>query len=157
MSDIAIKRLQQGIFESLASQNRAAGSGGGSGMQFMASLGIGNQSGTQNFSSQTYATVTGTAVTFVISRVTNLRLDFIWTGKVTAGANNGQVRINAGSLGTTGDAYIGVPNYITSSAWLFVPAVQPGTYTAQIEARSDVAGTTLQLIQSALQVLQLGF
>ena len=50
---------------------------------------------------------------------------------------------------------IGVASY-TSSAWLYVPAAPAGSYSASIEANVDAGGTTLNLIQSALQVFQLG-
>jgi hypothetical protein len=124
----------------------------------MTSLGGGpaNQSSTQNITSLTYATVPGTSLTFTLSRQVNLKMEYIWTGKITAGAGNGQIRINAGTLGVTGGAMVGVASYITSSAWLFVPAAPAGTYTVQLEANVDAAGTTFNLIQSALQVYQLG-
>jgi hypothetical protein len=53
---------------------------------------------------------------------------------------------------------LGVTSYITSGAYLFAPksTAVAGTYSPQLEARVDTAGTTMNLIQSALTILRLG-
>ena len=152
------KRFQQAVYQAAAASNKAAGTGGGSGLVILGTLGTSNQTGgAQNFSSLTYATITGTSMSVVVSRPVPLLLLAIYTCKLTVGANNGLVRINPGAAGAaTGGSYNGAPYYITQMAYEYLTLVQPGSYTMKLEAAVDNVASTLQLLGSNLTVLQCG-
>ena len=65
MSIIGAKRFQTGVFEALASQNRAQGSGGGSGLRGMAFMGSAINSNTAlTITSTTQVVITNVSVSF---------------------------------------------------------------------------------------------
>lgn len=124
------------------------------------SLGISGAIGNQNFSSTTLATVTGSTVTFTLSRTGNLLIQGFLTGKVTAGVNNGVFNINLSgpSAVSNGVCYIGTANFITLFSYLRVINASPGVYTATFQAGIDVATGTLNVPgnSTVLEVLQFG-
>lgn len=150
MSLIA-KRLQQGVFEALATSNRFAGSGSGGALSGggMQQLALSGSVGNQNFSSTTPATIIGTSITFQISRPTGILVQGFVTGKVTAGANNGQFQIvvtgPGGYSSGSGTSYNGAANFLTLFSYFRDFLTVPGLYTALFEAFVDVAGTTFNV------------
>ncbi|MFI5283543.1 MAG: hypothetical protein ACHQ0J_10525 [Candidatus Dormibacterales bacterium] len=139
-------RHTQALKQAAEATNRTAGMGAGYGQQVHAQLGASGGSG--NFSALAYAIVPGTSVAILVGHPCSLRLEAILVAKITAGANNGKVRLNAGTLGTTGDALYGAPYFVTASIFFDLPWVQPGYYTCEVDAAVDNVATTLNLAAS---------
>lgn len=156
---VSIKRFQQGVFEALASSNRFAGSGGGAGLVPMQSLGITSVFvNTGGLTSTSYTTMPGNvAITFTVPRTVNLMMMFFATAWITAGGGQIRIRCNVPGLSTaSGPFKFGVTNAATNAfGHLYLAAVTPGTYTAQMEYQVD-NGTTGFIDQSYVQGFQLG-
>lgn len=159
------RRLQQALFEAAASQNRFLGSGGGNGMtnSLLRQLAVSGAVGNQNFSSTTPADITGTSITFPIGAgIVPVLLQGFVTGKVTAGANNGQFQIAitgpGGFSSGSGTVYNGAPNFLTLFCYLRLQLTTPGIYTAKFQAFVDVAGTTFNVPgnSTVLEAVQVG-
>lgn len=165
MSLIGAKRLQQAAFEMAASSNRFQGSGGGSGLAgtILRQLAVSGSVGNQNFTSTSAADITGTSISFPVGvGITPVLLQGFVTGKVTVGANNGQVIIKitgpGGYSNSNGALYFGVTNFITLFSYLRLQLSVPGTYTASLQAFVDVAGTTFNVPgnSTVLEAIQVG-
>lgn len=111
------------------------------------SIGISGSVGNQNFSSTTPANISGTEVSFNLSRATNIMIQGFVTGKVSAGTNNGLFNIVLlGLSGTSnGNCYVGVTSYITLFSYLRVLGALPGQYTAVFQGSVDAGGTTFNV------------
>ena len=177
MSLVGTKRLQQGIFEALASGNRAAGSGGGTGLQVMQPL--------VNGGSQTSGPITGSATptglsgsggektlttgTFNLGRTSSVMILAICSNYVTdAGAHAGAHPLYFQIDGTSeaGTAYGFAPVFTTGdsearahcSTILKITPLGPGSHTVNLIWNSE-EGTadTCYNANNPLYVFQLGF
>lgn len=161
MSILGSRRFQTSVYEALASQNRAAGSGGGSGMQPMASLGLfaGNTLGAYSTAnSTTWTDITGTSFTIVISRTSLFLYLFSATCRITAGAGGGFIRGNFVNFDTTSSPKYVLATSITQTSWYYPVSngpIQPGTYTVKLQAATD-AGTTITVDSGFHQFFLLG-
>lgn len=157
------KRLQQGVFEALASSSKFAGSGGGSGISGagMQQLAVSGSIGNQNFTSTSLTAITGSSISFHISKPTGVSLQGFVTGKVTAGANNGIFNISITGpnsfSSSNGNCYNGVANFITQYSYLRLYLTVPGVYTALFGAGVDVAGTTFNVPGNSTVLEAVGF
>jgi hypothetical protein len=156
---IAAKRLQQATFQALNAMNRQAATGSGSGYRPTLTLGTSNQSGgAHNYNALAFAVIPGTPIQVVVSRTCDILLLAIYTGLITAGANNGLLRINPGTAGSaTGGANMGQATNLTTMIYEYLAGVAPGTYTMQLEAAVDNVATTFQVLGSNLTVIQFGY
>ena len=153
MSIVGIKRFQTGIFEALATQNRAAGSGGGSGAFSLFSLGsLTSTANAGNFSTanaSTWTDITGSSFTISVPRTCLLfYLAYANIGGVS-GTGNGYFRGDIVSVGTTpivSDLALAVNAYRNCSAWLLTQPIQPGAYTAKLQVATD-SGETITVNQ----------
>jgi hypothetical protein len=80
------KRLQQGIFESVASANRFSGSGGGSGLlgAVMSPMGFATNAAAQTMTATAYTDVPQCIVTFPVTLPGNYLVIASWYGKISA-------------------------------------------------------------------------
>lgn len=141
-----VRRAQQAIFAQAMAMNKAAGTGGGTGFRVQAQIGSGS-GGPQNFNALAYAPINGTQTIVPIGRTCSVKLEAILVTKLTVGANNGKVRLNPNGMGaTSGDALYGQPYFITTTIFLFLPVVLPGTYVCQVDACVDNVASTIQVI-----------
>lgn len=177
MSLIPTKRLQQGIFEALASQNRAAGSGGGAGYTVMQPL--------VNGGTQTAGPITGvagpptglsgvggevtlTTGSFFLPRTCLVRIEAICSNYVTdAGAHVNAHPVyfqvdgtdNATAYGyiavfTAGDAEI----RSSTTTLLLVTTLAAGSHTVKVIWNSEEgANDTCFNGNNPLYVFQLGY
>jgi hypothetical protein len=167
MSLIGTKRLQQGIFEALASSNRAAGSGGGNGAQPIQRLGLGSNSTAFTTTSATPTVVTGCSVTISLPRTAYLYV-MVYSVAKTSGAGGtfayGAINSDGGVSGfnytTTGANNMalwdkGTAGYVPNTQWILAPYA-PGSHTLDWRISVD-AGQTWTNYISMIDVLQLNF
>ncbi|MHB8613541.1 MAG: hypothetical protein ACYDAL_14100 [Candidatus Dormibacteraceae bacterium] len=164
MSLIGAKRLQQGVFEALASQNRTAGSGGGSGYvpkQLLAA--VFNFNTAYTTSSTTDGVVPGVTAAIALPRTGNVEIAVLSTGKVSGAAGE----FAYGSLYVDGTLY-GHNNNTGVVLWdnlnggytsgtipkvLFLAA---GSHTIDFRTHVDNIALTWINYQTVLDVFQLG-
>ncbi len=131
------------------------------GDRVMKSLGIGNGNN-QSFTSTTFSAITNASVTFTIPSghpPANIFAPFVATGRVnTNNGNVGFVRANLVGVTTSGNLNFGVlANFAqTSTGWIFVTNLAPGTYTCQLEGAVNATPQTCDIFSNAVQVFQLG-
>lgn len=160
---VITRRFQQAAFEMAASSSRTQGSGGGGALAGvgMQQLAVSGAVTNQNFSSTTPATLTGTTITFQISRPTGVLVQGFVTGKVSAGANNGLFQISMSGPGSysngSGAVYCGVTSYITQFCYFRDFLTTPGLYTALFQAYVDVGGTTYNVPGNSTVLEAIGF
>ena len=176
MSIVGSKRFQQGIFEALASQNRAAGSGGGSGLQVMSILvNGGTQTGGPITGSATPTGLSGvggektlTTATFGLARPTWVRLEAICSDYVTtavAHVNAHPVYFQIDGVSEASVAYGFIPVFTNGDAEIRAQSttivknvyLQPGSHTVNVIWNSEEgANDTCTNSNNPLYVYQLG-
>ena len=153
MTLINAKRFQQAMFEVAASANRAAGSGGGSGLIVTSSLGLsagGNQGGYSTANSSTWADITNTSFSFSVGRACFFEYRLFITAQITAGAAQGYVRGNIVGFDVTASPWFAGANVQNGFMWYYPASkgpIQPGNYTAKLQAATDANTTTLTVQQ----------
>lgn len=158
MTLIASKRWQQSLFEGLATQNRGAGSGGGTGMLPVASAGLAAGGGGGPYStanSSTWADITGSSFTIVVGHTSWFYYNIFCTAKVTVGANQGYIRGNIVGFNTTASLWFQGSFYSSSMLWYYPQNEGPfpaGTYTVKMQAATD-AGHTIAPSQFFHEIL----
>jgi hypothetical protein len=156
-----IKRFPQSVKESLLNMNRDAGTGGGSGAFPFVSLGTFSGSGLGAYStanSSTWTNVSGSTFTFQVARATNFIYLIFATGTMTAGGGQGYVRGNISSFDTSASPYYKGGGPVNGMIWYFPLVkgpIQPGTYTATLQAATD-AGSTITVNQAMHQFFDIG-
>lgn len=150
---ILVKRHQTGIFEALASVNRAAGSAGGTGAQPLGGgnfAAAGNQGGYSTANSSTWTDITNTSFTFLVNRASTFLYFVFATGHISAGAQNGYVRGNIVGFDTSASPFYAGANP-TNGQMIYFPfskgPLAPGIYTAKLQAATDANTTTLTIDQ----------
>lgn len=157
MKDIISGRHQQSVFEALASVNRAAGSGGGSGLIAASSPGYaaaGNQGGFTTANSSTWADITNSTFTILISRTTWFEYRLVVTGHITGGAGTAYVRGNIVGFDVTASPWYNSATFQNGFMWYFPftkGPIPPGQYTVKLQVATD-AGTTLNVDQLFHQI-----
>lgn len=146
------KRFQQGIFEALASSNRAAGSGAGSGIGLGVELGsasIGSVSGITATGSPTV--VTGSTINFALSRPTTIIVQgTLNTGSNCAAGSFNLLALNGdGNLTVQGNSWpyalllgvgAGTINYLPAT--LFAVAFgETGTHSVNWQVQANTTGS----------------
>lgn len=148
MGNPIFRRFQQGAFEALASMNRAVGSGGGNGMQPMASLGLfagANLGAFATANATTWTDIPGTSFTIPVPRTSFFLYLLGMTCRITAGAGNGFVRGNIVGFDTTSSPIFVLATATNAMTWYFPVSKGPiptGSYTVKMQAATD-AGTTI--------------
>lgn len=130
------------------------------GDRVMKSLGIANgpTSPPQSFTSTSFSAISSTSLSFTIARSCNIYAPFLATGRVnTNNGNVGFVRANLVGVTTSGNENFGVlANFAqTSSGWIFVSALAPGSYTIELDAAVN-ATQTFDVFAAVVQVFQVG-
>ena len=152
MGLVTTKRLQQGVFEALATMNRAAGSGGGSGMLALASLGLfagGALGAYSTGGSSVWNDVTGSSFSVQISRASYFIYLVFATARITAGAGNGYVRGSIVGFDNTASPFFNGSGANNGFIWYYPSStgpIQPGTYTVKLQVATD-AGSTITVDQ----------
>lgn len=171
MSIVGAKRLQQGVFEALASQNRAAGSGGGSGFQVLAgpaSVHGGNAIGNpgKSYAVSSYTLVRdGSGVNCQVTVPANRLSPFFLFGDVVIqGPSAGGQLVNfeifldgsnpADSMFPAVGALTNTNNCYTVPI-MYVATLQPGSHT--FDVRINTGGATYEVFSFDLYCFQLGF
>jgi hypothetical protein len=157
---IASKRLQQALFEVAASANRAAGSGGGSGLTPLQYLGQGADVAADTITTAGYTLVPGLTVTFALPRTAQIYVAARSTGK-TAGAGGtfayGAFFIDSAQIDTFALWDKGVAGYAQCTMTGSIGAsylLAPGTHSADIRVSVD-AGQTWTNYKTVLDVYML--
>jgi len=160
MTLIASKRLQQGVFEALASSNRAAGSGGGSGLNALQFLGQGSDSAADTISTTGYTLVPGVSFKFNLGRAQQVFISVLAIAKLTTtGAGNYAYMhrfLDGNDYGPVGIWDIGNGGNTTSS--FFTPIdttglfLAPGTHTVDLRVHVDNVNETWTNALTAVQV-----
>lgn len=160
---LVARRLQNAMFEMAASSSRSQGSGGGGALAGvgMQQLAVSGSVGSQNFTSTSPATITGTSISFQISRPTGILVQGFVTGKVTAGTDNGLFQILMTGPGSysngSGAVYCGVTSFITQFCYFRDFLTLPGLYTAAFQGFVDVGGTTFNVPGNSTVLEAIGF
>ena len=164
MSLIGSKRAQQGVFEALASQNRAAGSGGGSGFQPMQLITFTTNPLAQTMTSTPYTDVPQLIVNFPVSYTANYMVVASWYGKISA-SPTGNFAFFSLRLGTASQVnnwggavqiFDKANGGFVNGSTIFVTTLAPGNQSAALQCGVD-AGISA-LVQSGLvAVFQLGY
>ena len=163
MTLIGSKRLQQGIFEALASSNRAGGSGGGSGIAPVFSLGAfagSTLGGYSTANSSTWTDVTGTSFTINVARTSLFFGIGGITAHISAGAQTGYVRATIVGFDSTSSPFFSLSSATNGTIFYYPTSkgpIQPGTYTVKLQAATDANTTTITIDQGSFQIFQLGF
>lgn len=140
---IGNKRLQQGMFEALASQNRFAGSGGGSGMQALAPAGfaaVGNQGAYSTANNSTWTDISNSSFTVVVNRPALFLYDIYIAAHLSAAGALGYIRGNIVGFDTSAAILFGSTSTISSAGRYFPFSkgpIQPGVYTVKLQAATD--------------------
>jgi hypothetical protein len=153
MSLIGQKRFQQGVFEALASANRMAGSGGGTGLSniFQSTSAAGsNQGGYSTVNGSTWTDITNTTFNLAVSRP-SIFLYFVYAcTHITAGAQTGYIRGNIVGFDVSAKLIFDSANK-TNGTMLYFPTtqgpLQPGSYTVKMQAATDANTTTITVDQ----------
>lgn len=166
MTLIASKRFQQGIFEALASQNRAAGSGGGSGfvvMQTIATSGTIPQ--TLGIAGSASAVlIPGSAAKFIVNRAASFLINATITADVAGIIGSEQLGIYLDGVfqGVAASVFIGSApagtiGQVASMAVMPVLNFQaPGSHTVDWRMVPSSVGATLDIYTGIINVFQLG-
>lgn len=144
MSLIPTKRLQQGVFEALASLNRQPGSGGGSGIIIPQGgfAAAGNQGAFSTANNSTWTDITNSSFSLVVPRTQTVLYLFSGTARLSAAGALGYIRGNIVGYDTTSAIQFGGTSNVVSMLWYMAlasgkGAIQPGTYTVKLQAATD--------------------
>jgi hypothetical protein len=150
---ISGKRQQKAVFQALASINRAAGSGAGSGFQVMNVLDDQITTDTSvniaTADATTYSSIAGTTVNFVLGRTLSVLFVATVSGKATAGAGGvfayGKVFVDGTPYGSTQGGITavfdsGVGGYVPNSV-IFHLALAAGAHAADVRIATDNSST----------------
>ena len=163
MSRIAAKRAQQALFEATASMNRAAGSGGGSGLQAMVLVGSGsNYDGSYNTTSTSDVVITGVTTTFTVARTGSFWIVATVTGKVSGGAGTygyGTTYVDSVAQTHTIGRLVALWDKnnagFTSHTGTQLTQFAPGSHTVDLRLHVDNAALTYNHYEALLEVFQL--
>jgi len=157
------RRLQQGIFEALATSNRTAGSGAGAGIVFpvLGYAAAGNQGAYSTVNSSTWADITNTTFTIPVSRTVPIEYRFYVAAHLSAAGSLGYVRGDIVSYDVTAALEFGTTGTTNGTLWYMALAsgkgpLQPGTYTVKLQAATDNNTFSITIDQFFHQVIQLG-
>lgn len=159
--NLAAKRAQQGLYAALNSLNRFAGSGGGSGMLPVASMGSfagGALGAYSTANSSTWTDVAGTSFTIIIPRTAFFEYRVFATCRITAGAGQGYVRGTIVGFDSTASPFFAGSLASNGFIWYFPMSkgpIAPSSYTVKMQAATD-AGTTITIDQGFHQFFLLG-
>lgn len=161
MSIVTQKRLQQGVFEALASQNRFPGSGGGSGLAPIQLLGSTQFVATRTTSSTSFVAISDSVMTVPLARTQRVLCLATFTGSVQGTSGQfGYVRIAEGSP-LIAESPFGVYDKSIAAAHtttLFTSDVlPPGNVTIELDWKVDNAALTMTLNDFYLAVFQIGY
>jgi hypothetical protein len=157
MTLIGSKRLQQGVFEALASSNRAAGSGGGSGL-FPAPQTTANTLLGQAINSVGFTVITGSPIQFTLGRPTTLMAIGYVLMNWTAGGLTSVLSPFVDGVQEQGLA-VGPAATIASPANVpicYSALLGPGTHTVDIRVTSVNLATTYNVQAFSLSVILFG-
>lgn len=159
------KRFQQGVFESLAATTRLQGSGGGSGLLPMATLGFaaaGNQGAYSTANSSTWTDITNT--TFTINgpgRPVQILYLVFATAHLSAAGANGYIRGNIVGYDTTASPFFSSTGASNGFIWYAALGpgkgpLTPGQYTVKMQAATDNNTFNITVDQFFHHVFQIG-
>lgn len=144
MSLIPAKRLQQGVFEALASLNRQAGSGGGSGIVVPPGgfAAAGNQGAFSTANNSTWTDITNSSFSLVVPRTQTILYLFSAAARLSAAGALGYIRGNVVGYDVTSNIEYGNTSSVSSMRWYMALGsgkgpIQPGTYTVKLQAATD--------------------
>jgi hypothetical protein len=152
---IPLKRLSQGFLEGLASQNRAAGSGGGGGLSGLAPEGTTSWLSNQATSSTSAVDVTGSSIPVQVSRAGTLLALAMVTAHMQAGpAGSCSATINGSGSSSTRMRFpgFGTTQSGTTMGYLLLNNLQPGITTMKLQFYVDFNTDTMTLIDWKLDV-----
>jgi hypothetical protein len=150
---ILSKRFQQGVFEAAASSNRAAGSGGGSGLSPLVWLGKGLDNAADTITATTFTVVPGVSVAFNLSRTLWVAFSAFSISK-TSGGGGTFAYMNVYIDGVVSDAVglwdKGNTGYTSCGDFSTVSTVPlaPGTHTVDLRVKVDSGQTWLNYTTS---------
>lgn len=138
------KRIQQAMFEVASSMNRSYGSGGGSGLggfiNILLSVAAGNQGTYSTANAATFVDITNTSGTFQVARPCFFMYLVFASAHLSAAGSLGYIRGNIVTFDTTASLEFG-PTNTTNGTMPYFPVtkgpIQPGTYTAKLQAATD--------------------
>lgn len=153
MSLVGSKRLQQAMFEVAASSNRAAGSGGGTGLSPMVWLGKGLDNAADTITATTFTLVPNVSVTFNLGRSLWVAFSAFSISK-TSGAGGTFAYMNVFIDGVVSDAVglwdKGNTGYTTCGDFSMVSTtpMAPGPHTIDLRVKVDSGQTWLNYTTS---------
>ena len=143
------KRLQQAIFEALASSNRAAGSGGGAGLAALPGSGSSQYASNQSTSSTTAVDVTGSSISIPLPRPGSiLALATVSAHMQASPTGSSSVVINGNGITSVRMRFpgFGTSESGTCTGYLVLNNLQPGTATFKLQFWADFGTDTITLV-----------